>query len=175
MRARLILIAALMVLSGCGGGSSGNNNVGTVDPIEPPPPVEPPPPPPPPPPPVEPPPPPPPVEPPPPPPPVEPPPPPPPVEPPPPPPPEPTGTALLSWVPPTEREDGSPLINLAGYRVFYGQDSEDLDIVVELDNPGLTSYLIEFLGLGTWYFSMTALDDEGRESAPSDIASKTIS
>lgn len=156
MRARFILIAALLLLAGCGGGNSGSNsNVGSVDPITPPP-IEPTPPP---------------VEPPPPPPPVEPPPPPPPVEP----PPEPTGTALLSWYPPTEREDGSPLINLAGYRVFYGQDPADLDIVVELDNPGLTSYLIEYLDLGTWYFSMTALDDEGRESAPSAVASKTIS
>ena len=142
----------MLALAGCGGGSSNNNNVGTVDPVEPPP-VDPPPP----------------VEPPP----VEP----PPTEPPPdpdPPPPDPTGTALLSWVPPTEREDGTPLLELAGYRIFYGQDPDNLDVIVELDNPGLTSYLIEYLGLGTWYFSMTAFDGEGRESAPSDTASKTI-
>jgi len=103
---------------------------------------------------------------------------PPPVEPPPvePPPvePPPTGTALLSWYPPTEREDGTPLRELDGYRVFYGQSPEDLDIVVELPNPGLTSYLIQYLDVGTWYFSMTAFDEEGRESARSGTASKTI-
>ena len=75
---------------------------------------------------------------------------------------------------PTEREDGTPLTDLAGFRIFYGQDPEDLDVVVELTNPGLSSYLIEYLGLGTWYFTMTAFDDEGRESARSDMASKTI-
>ncbi len=136
---------ALLALAGCGGGSSNSNSVGAVDPIQPPPPpVEPPP--------------------------IDP----PPVEPPVEPPPDPTGTALLSWVPPTEREDGTPLLALDGYRIFYGQDPDNLDVIVELDNPGLTSYLIEYLGLGTWYFAMSAFDTEGRESAPSDTASKTI-
>jgi hypothetical protein len=101
--------------------------------------------------------------------------PPPPVEPPVEPPPDPTdGTALLSWLAPTQREDGTPLTDLAGFHIFYGQDPQNLDTVIELTNPGLSSYLIEYLGLGTWYFTMTAFDDEGRESARSEMASKTI-
>jgi len=30
------------------------------------------------------------------------------------------GTALLSWTAPTENSDGSPLTDLAGYKIHYG-------------------------------------------------------
>jgi hypothetical protein len=81
---------------------------------------------------------------------------------------------LLSWQPPVEREDGTPLTELAGFRVEFGMNPEALDSEVTLDNPGLTSYLVEGLTEGTWYFVVRALDTEGRISAPSGMASKTI-
>ena len=85
-----------------------------------------------------------------------------------------TGSATLSWSAPTERADGSPIGQLAGYEVLYGQRSRDYDTVVELDNPGITSYMIENLGPGTWYFAVKAVTTDGLESAPSQEVSKTI-
>jgi hypothetical protein len=83
------------------------------------------------------------------------------------------GTALVSWYPPTERTDGSPLLDLAGYRVYFGKDA-DPRYMIEVTNPGQTSQFIDNLDRGTWYFSVTAYDREGFESARSAAASKTI-
>jgi hypothetical protein len=85
-----------------------------------------------------------------------------------------TGTALLSWTPPTQREDGSSLNNLSGYRVYYGLNQNQLDQTVVLNNAGLTSYMVESLGQGTWYFAVTAVDGGGMESGFSNVASKVI-
>jgi len=84
------------------------------------------------------------------------------------------GNATLRWTPPTEREDGSTLENLAGYKVRYGLDSIDLENVITLENPGLTSYMVENLHPGTWYFAVTAFDADGRESDFSNVGSKLI-
>jgi hypothetical protein len=85
-----------------------------------------------------------------------------------------TGTATLSWTPPTERVDGSPIGELAGYKVLYGQSSRDYDIVIPLDNAGLTTFMVEGLGTGTWYFAVQAVTSDGLLSAPSEEVSKTI-
>jgi len=85
-----------------------------------------------------------------------------------------TGSATLSWQPPVERTDGSPLTDLAGYRIYYGNAPDDLRQAVKLDNPGVTSYVVENLSRGTWYFTMTAFDTSGLESDHSSIGSKTI-
>ena len=84
------------------------------------------------------------------------------------------GTATLSWTPPTERADGSPIGELAGYEVLYGQQSRNYDTTIELNNSGLTRYMIEGLGPGTWYFAVKAITTDGLESAPSQEVSKTI-
>jgi hypothetical protein len=84
------------------------------------------------------------------------------------------GIATLSWTPPTERVDGSVLDNLAGYEVHYGQDETRLNQVIVIDNPGLTSFVVEGLRQGTWHFGMKAVDADGRRSALSDIGSKTF-
>ena len=84
------------------------------------------------------------------------------------------GSATLSWTPPTEREDGSVLDNLAGYKVHYGTNQSNLGTVVVLDNPGLSSYVVDNLGQGTWYFAVTAYDADGRESNFSNVGSKMI-
>jgi hypothetical protein len=84
------------------------------------------------------------------------------------------GSATLSWQPPTQRTDGTPLTDLAGYRILYGNSSGNYPNRVTVDNPGLTSYVIENLAQGTWYFVMTAFDASGAESDYSSVGSKTI-
>lgn len=84
------------------------------------------------------------------------------------------GSALVSWYPPTERTDGSPLQDLAGYKVYYGKDPGSAGFILDVTNPGQTSQFIENLDQGTWYFAVTAYDRQGFESAKSAPASKTI-
>jgi hypothetical protein len=84
------------------------------------------------------------------------------------------GSVTLSWMPPTENADGSTLIDLAGYRIYYGRRASTLDQVVKLSNPGLSRYVIENLSSARWYFSMTSFKSNGVESARSAIASKLI-
>lgn len=85
------------------------------------------------------------------------------------------GTATLSWTPPTENADGSPLTDLAGYRIYYGRNRDNLTEVVVVNNPGLTRYVVENLSPANWYFSMTSLNARGVESARSSTATKTVS
>lgn len=84
------------------------------------------------------------------------------------------GSATLSWIPPTTRSDGSPLVNLAGFNVFYGRTSGSYSNRIKLNNPGLTAYVVGNLASGSWFFAMTAFDGPGVESNRSDEASKTI-
>ena len=85
------------------------------------------------------------------------------------------GSATLSWQPPTENTDGTPLTNLAGYTVRYGTAAGSLEQQVRITNPGLTTYVVEGLAVATWYFQVAAYNSDGIESAPSATASKTIS
>ncbi len=84
------------------------------------------------------------------------------------------GSATLSWQAPTQRTDGSPLTNLAGYKIYWGQQQGSYPDEAILDNPGVTTYVIDGLNSGTWYFVVTAFDTNGLESAYSPGANKTI-
>jgi len=84
------------------------------------------------------------------------------------------GSATVTWNPPTENTDGTPLTDLAGYRIRYGQAPNQLTNVVTITNVGLTSAVIENLGPGTWYFGVVAFNDEQVESAVSELGQKTI-
>lgn len=85
-----------------------------------------------------------------------------------------SGTATLFWTAPTQNTDGSPLQNLSGYELLYGSAADNLDQSVSIDNPSITTYMIENLTPGTWYFSIVAMSGQGAASAPSNIASKTV-
>lgn len=84
------------------------------------------------------------------------------------------GSATLSWQPPTQNEDGTPLTNLGGYRISYGSSPTNLTQHVELANPGLSTYVVTGLGSGTWHFALRAYTTSGTESGLSNTASKTI-
>lgn len=67
-----------------------------------------------------------------------------------------TGTASLSWTPPTRKTDGSSLTNLAGYHINYGTSASSLSQSVTVANPGVANYVVENLSAGTWYFAVKA-------------------
>lgn len=82
------------------------------------------------------------------------------------------GATTLSWVPPTENDDGTAL-NLTGYRIYWGLNPDNLTSSVTLDNPGLTRYVIEQLQPATYYFVATALSKDG-ESEPSNVIAMKV-
>ncbi|HEU4619245.1 MAG TPA: putative Ig domain-containing protein [Gammaproteobacteria bacterium] len=86
-----------------------------------------------------------------------------------------SGSATLTWTAPTQRTDGSPLLDLAGFRIYWGTSSDSLGNKIPVDNPGLTTYVVENLASGyTYYFATTAVDSKGVESSMSNVASKSI-
>jgi hypothetical protein len=84
------------------------------------------------------------------------------------------GSATVSWSPPTSFEDGTPIANLAGYRVVYGQSSSELSQAVTIASADITSATIEDLAPGTWFFAVKAYTTASVESDLSSVASKTI-
>jgi hypothetical protein len=80
-----------------------------------------------------------------------------------------TATAMvavtLNWQPPVENVDGTPLLDLAGYRIYYGVDPGNFSNTIELSNPGLSSYVVDNLTPNIWYFAATALNSKGIESS----------
>jgi hypothetical protein len=85
-----------------------------------------------------------------------------------------SGSATLTWQPPTTNTDGSQLANLAGYKIYWGKTQGNFTNSVTLTNPGLTSYVVAQLTAGTWYFAATAVNAQGIESVYSNVASKTL-
>ena len=84
------------------------------------------------------------------------------------------GSATLSWTAPTQNEDGSALTNLAGYKIYYGRSSGTYSNEVRIDNPGVTSFVVENLSPDTYFFAATALNSAGAESRFSGEAVKTV-
>lgn len=85
----------------------------------------------------------------------------------------PVEAATLSWTPPTHNTDGTPIQDLAGYRIYYGASRAALGAVIEIPNASKSVYVVQNLTPGTWYFAVTAYTASGKESAQSNIASKT--
>jgi hypothetical protein len=81
---------------------------------------------------------------------------------------------MLSWVAPTENEDNSPLTDLAGYFVIYGTEAGHFSDAVVVEDPDATSFTVENLLPGTYYFAMTAFNDNGAQSAPSNTIVKPV-
>jgi hypothetical protein len=84
------------------------------------------------------------------------------------------GSATLNWTPPTTNTDGTNLSNLTGYRVVYGRSSGSLDQIVQITNASVSTYTINGLSSGTWYFAVKAYNGAGVESDVSNVGSKAI-
>ena len=77
------------------------------------------------------------------------------------------GVMQLSWVAPTQNVDGTPLTNLAGYRVYYGTQSGTYSDSVDVNDASATQIGIS-APMTPHYVAMTAIDADGNESTYSN-------
>ena len=77
-----------------------------------------------------------------------------------------TADVILSWTAPAEREDGSSisLSEIAGYQVFYGITQGQYSSSTTINDSTAVDYTFTDFPSGTYYFVITTLDTEGRES-----------
>ena len=85
-----------------------------------------------------------------------------------------TGSATLTWTRTTTNTNGSPLLNLAGFRIEYGVSPDTLKQSITVADPAATSYTLEDLASGTWYFAISVFTTAGTSSTRSAVVSKTI-
>jgi F5/8 type C domain len=79
----------------------------------------------------------------------------------------------LTWTKPTTKANGTPLTNLAGYKLYYGRASGTYGPGIDVGN--VTFFTLSNLEEGqTYYFAVTAYDSSGNESKFSNEKSVTI-
>ncbi|HEX5047238.1 MAG TPA: hypothetical protein VFX89_08975 [Gammaproteobacteria bacterium] len=85
-----------------------------------------------------------------------------------------SGSALLTWTPPTKYTDGTTMTDLAGYKVYWGTTQGIYSNSAQINSGGVSSYTVKGLAAGRWYFMVTSLGATGVESPPSPVLSKVI-
>ena len=87
-----------------------------------------------------------------------------------------SGTASVSWTAPTQNMDGTPLTNLAGYKLYWATTTAGVPSAtpVVINSPTTLSYNVTGLAAGTWYFGAKASNSAGVDSNMSNLANKTI-
>ncbi|MFK7912462.1 MAG: hypothetical protein AB8B93_00995 [Pseudomonadales bacterium] len=83
-------------------------------------------------------------------------------------------TPKLEWIAPTQDTDGEPLLDLAGYRVYWGTESGNYTDSATIADPDATEWDI-LAPPGDYYFAISALAGNAEESALSNEIVKTVS
>jgi len=82
--------------------------------------------------------------------------------------------ATITWTAPVSASGQPAASALAGYRVYYGSTVAGMTHVVDVSDPTETSYVIENLSTGVWYFAMTSYDTALTESVLSAPVAVTL-
>lgn len=83
------------------------------------------------------------------------------------------GLATLSWNAPTTNTDDTALTDLAGYKIYYGNASDNLSESITINDPSAATWLIENLHSNrSYFFAVTAFNSKGIESDLSNIVKK---
>jgi hypothetical protein len=82
--------------------------------------------------------------------------------------------ATLSWIIPTKNTDGSPIQDLAGYYIYYGDSPIIMTHAVRLSDPASAIYVVRDLSPGPHYFSVAAYSASGAQSGLTPRVSKVI-
>jgi hypothetical protein len=79
------------------------------------------------------------------------------------------GTVTVSWRAPTANTNGMPLTDLAGYTIVYGMDPFMLTKSARVDSATATSYTLQNLAPGVWYFAVSAYNRAGVQGLRSRV------
>ncbi len=71
-------------------------------------------------------------------------------------------SVTLAWDAPTTNADGTPLEDLAGYKLYDGKTSATYTAVTDVGN--VTAFRLKDLPAGPRFFAVTAYDTAGNES-----------
>ena len=80
----------------------------------------------------------------------------------------------LTWQSPTTNSDGTPLTDLAGYKIYVSKTSGAYDKLTAIDVGNVLTKTLTNFCEGTYYFVATAYDTSGNESVYSNEVSKII-
>jgi fibronectin type III domain protein len=83
-------------------------------------------------------------------------------------------STILSWAAPALNSDGSPLTNLAAFKVYWGTTQGTYSQSTKISSATARTYTVNGLTTGKWYFVVTALNSNGDESPYSNVWSKTV-
>jgi len=78
------------------------------------------------------------------------------------------GNVQLTWDPPTTNADGTPLTDLAGFKVYSGRTTRTYGTGIVVAGATIKTFTLTSVPLGVNYFAVTAYDTSGNESAYSN-------
>ncbi len=84
------------------------------------------------------------------------------------------GSVTLTWNAPIKNVDGTQLTDLIAYKIYWGTTPGTYPNSVRIDNPGVTTFVLENLAPGTYEFAATAINSQEQESGFSVTTSYTV-
>ena len=80
----------------------------------------------------------------------------------------------LRWQIPTQNTDGSPLLDLDGFRIYWERRNSTAKGSISVNNSSVSTYIVENLSPGTYDFTVVALNSKGVSSDPSNSVRRTV-
>ncbi len=74
------------------------------------------------------------------------------------------GAVALIWEAPTTNSDGTPLTDLAGYKIYYRTSSGSYGTPINVSDENATNYTVDGISSDRWCFVVTAYDTSRNES-----------
>ena len=84
------------------------------------------------------------------------------------------GSVILNWTSPTENTDGTALVDLAGYKIYWGQSPGNYPNSIKIDNGSISTYVVDNLAPGNYEFVATSFNSAGVESGYSNSTTKVV-
>jgi hypothetical protein len=85
-----------------------------------------------------------------------------------------SAVATITWTAAAPDAGDSAAQEPAGYRVYYGTSVAGMTHVITVADPSDTSYVLENLSPGTWFFAIASYTVDNAESALSPTVSVTL-
>jgi hypothetical protein len=82
--------------------------------------------------------------------------------------------ATVTWTPPPPDPTAPAAKDLAGYRIYYGMTAAGMTHVAIVNDPTSTSYVIDNLSAGVWYFAVASYDADQSQSMLSPTVAVTL-